>query len=391
MALIQPSRARLIRQEWAGRTPSPLHDALDPVTRATILATNPDSWLHISRRADDQASLDPHEIAHRSAAALERLLSAGAYGPTDRPTYFLYRYEDATHSQTGLVADVPIESFLDGSVLGHEDVEPPRVRALVAHQRHLPMRGDLVALLMPDREEVVEVFNQTCASTPEVEIPGDLRHDIWRVAEVDADRMTAAIAPLSLYIVDGHHRVAAAMEEWHALGRPSGYSVLCLITPRLQLRALAFDRRVVGPVFDTDQVAFILRQFDARAVDQPTRMAGTIGVYWNDRWYHLTLPAQAAQGVDALDVIRLHREILEPRFDIRSWGDPRLEVTSERVGVDVLQYRCDNDGGLAFILKAPSVDAIIEVADRGEQMPFKSTYFDPKPWSGVFVSPPGRE
>jgi uncharacterized protein (DUF1015 family) len=56
--------------------------------------------------------------------------------------------------------------------------------------------------------------------------------------------------------------------------------------------------------------------------------------------------------------------------------------------VDVLQYRCDNDGGVALIIKAPSVESIVNVADRGEQMPPKSTYFDPKPWSGVFVAPP---
>lgn len=387
MAPVRPAAARLVRPSWAARVASPLHDALDPVTRATILATNPDSWLHVARRADDQAWLDPHEVAQRSAAALQRLLEQDAYSPSHAPTYFIYRYHDHHHAQLGLVAHVPIEAFLSSEqVLGHEHVEAHRVRALVAHQRHLSMRGDLVALLMPDDLQVDALLTEVSSGTPEVEIPGDLSHEIWRVGHEFDDRITALLAPLPLYIVDGHHRVAAAIEEWRAAGQPIGYGVLCLITPQSQLRALSFDRRIVGPI--PDPLALLTDRFTLRALDHPERRAGSVGVYVDGQWYALDLPASDLQGVAALDVIRLHREVIEPVFGIQTWGDPRLEVTSERVAVDVLQYRCDNDGGVACILKAPSVAAIVDVARRHEQMPPKSTYFDPKPWSGVFIAPP---
>lgn len=387
MAPVRPAMARLVRPEWASRVASPLHDALDPVTRATILATNPDSWLHVARRADDQAWLDPHEVARRSAAALQRLIEQDAYSPADAPTYFLYRYYDDHHSQVGLVAQVPIEAFLTGDeVLGHEHVEAHRVRALVAHQRHLPMRGDLVALLMPDDTGVHELMTRFTSGAPEVQIHGDLGHEIWRVSHEFDESITQLLAPLTLFIVDGHHRVAAAIEEWRSAGQPDGYGVLCLITPQSHLRALSFDRRLVGPI--TEPLALLSSRFTLRTVDHPERRAGCVGVYVDGQWYELDLPPAAMQGVDALDVIRLHREVIEPIFGIDVWGDPRLEVTSERVGVDVLQYRCDNDGGVACILRAPTVEAIVDVALRHEQMPPKSTYFDPKPWSGVFIASP---
>lgn len=388
MTIVEPSLARVITSAWASRVPSPLHDALDPVTRATVLATNPDSWLHVARRADDQAWLDPNEVTARSAAALDHLMTSDAYTPAASPHYFLYRYEDASHAQMGLVAAIPINAFLDGGVLGHEHVEPHRVRALVAHQRHLSMRGDLVAVLMPDDAELATLFQEISSDKPEVTIPGELHHAIWRVPEEYNQTLSAAIAPLQLFLIDGHHRVAAAVEEWRALGEPDGFTVLSIITAQSQLRALAFDRRVVGPLNAKELVVDIEPRMSIRSVDQPVRTAGHVMLYWNETWFDICFPKGSGDGVNSLDVIRLHHELIEPLFGIREWADPRLEVTSERVDVDVLRYRCDNDGGAAFILHAPSVEAIVEVAKRGEQMPPKSTYFDPKPWSGVFLAAP---
>jgi len=250
------------------------------------------------------------------------------------------------------------------------------------------MRGDLVALLMPDDPEIHQLFTSLSAGSPEVEIPGQLRHEIWRLPLQSNARISELMSRVPLYIVDGHHRVAAAVEEWRALGQPTGYGVLCLITPQSQLRALSFDRRIVGPILDRDPIALIREHFEITPVEHPQREAGHICFYWENQWFDIRLPFTEAQGVDALDVIRLHRELIEPVFGIEAWGDVRLEMTSERIGVDVLQYRCDNDGGAACILKAPSVASIVAVAQRGEQMPPKSTYFDPKPWSGVFLSPP---
>jgi uncharacterized protein (DUF1015 family) len=384
--------ARLVRPSWAGRTPSPLHDALDPVTRATILATNPDSWLHVARRADEAPHLDPHEVAHLSAAALERLLNLDAYTPAEAPCFYIYRYQEISdgHVQTGLVVDLPIESFLDGRALGHERVDAHRVRSLAAHQSHLSMRGDLVALLHSDQVDIHPLVNKVVSSQdPEVTIEGALRHEVWRVSESENETIADLFASERLFIIDGHHRVAAAIEEWRSLGEPAGYRVLSLITPGSQLRCLSFDRRVVGPLpLSHDQISDRLRKIGELTPSAGTRRRGTVMIYLHGQWWDLAFPPTGIQGVASLDVIRLHDELLGPLLGIGQVGDIRLEITSQQGDVDLLEHRCDNDDGVAFVLAPPTVAEIIDVAERGEQMPHKSTFFDPKPWSGVLISSP---
>ena len=347
------------------------------------MATNPDSWLHVSRRADDQAGSNPQAVIQSCAEALDRLLAADAYAAVEEPTFYLYRYREEGHQQTGLVAAIPIAAFLDGRVLGHEHVEPHRVRALVAHQSQLSMRGDLVALLYPDDRVVDSHFSKLQISSPDVEIPGPLHHEIWKVDSAENQTISAAFEITPLYLIDGHHRVAAAIEEWNNLGKPENFTVLCLLTPQSQLRSLSFDRRVVGPIIKSDW----LNALGAQEVKGPFRRKDEVCIYFNERWWSVTLQP-GAPGVANVDVIRLHEQILKVHFGITDFANPLLEVTSQRVDADVLRYRCDNDGGAAFIIWPPSVSEIIEVANRGEQLPPKSSYFDPKPWSGVFVCAP---
>jgi uncharacterized protein (DUF1015 family) len=110
-------------------------------------------------------------------------------------------------------------------------------------------------------------------------------------------------------------------------------------------------------------------------------------MYVGGRWYRLVPGADGSGGgVGSLDVSRLHREILEPIFGFGSAGDPGLEFVSAAVPVEELTRRVDEDGGAAFTLVAPTFEQFVDVADRGEQMPAKATFFDPKPRAGLFLS-----
>jgi uncharacterized protein (DUF1015 family) len=110
------------------------------------------------------------------------------------------------------------------------------------------------------------------------------------------------------------------------------------------------------------------------------------GLYVGGRWYRLALrPDGSAGGVEALDVTRLHREVLEPIFEFGDAGDPSLEFVSAAVPEEELLRRVDEDGGAAFTLVPPTFERFVEVADRREQMPAKATFFDPKPRAGLFL------
>jgi uncharacterized protein (DUF1015 family) len=177
-----------------------------------------------------------------------------------------------------------------------------------------------------------------------------------------------------LYIADGHHRVAAATEEWWREGRPKETRVLCVMFPDSQLRALAFHRRMPGPLPgnwpETLGTSFEIEPGTA------TAERGSISVYWRGEWARLT-----PRRPGSTDVAVLHRDVI---------GARPVEFIPEVTPLDDAIARSNEDGGALFLLAPPTFAQIMEVADRGEVMEAKSTYFDPKPRSGVFLRFPGE-
>lgn len=380
----------VIRSEWADRVVSPMHDVLTQDERAELMAANPYTYLHVARQpGDDGPDVDPGEQA---AAALDRLLASGAFNHVENPALYLYRLRTPDHQQTGLVAEVPVSAFTDGSVRGHEAVQPDRVEALVRHHDAVAGRSALVALMYRADPGVDQVVDLICKEEPLVSITSRLDQEVWAVSDPELSLVIAAgVGRQRLYVTDGHHRVAAAIEEWKRAGQPSNRSVLCVLFPDDQLRTLAFHRRVAGPVDREQTKDRLLEQFRWEQAAGPTRRPGCFGVYMRGEW-GLLIPRRLHRrpGVEGLDVTFLHREVLGPLFGIEGAGDPRLEVVTELAGAAELARRCDHDGGVLFLLGPPSIDQIMEVSDRGEVMPAKSTYFDPKPGAGIFLHFPRK-
>jgi uncharacterized protein (DUF1015 family) len=351
--------------------------------------------LHVSRTPDDapeDREVDPEALDEANAAALQRLLDAGLFEEVAEPGMYLYRLRIGGHEQTGIVGEVGTAAFVDGRVLGHEGVQPERVDALELHLQRLGARSTLVALTYRADDDVRKVVD---AATEEPPIrrfrTGDLEQTVWHLGDPDAiARITERVDHDTLYITDGHHRAAASVDLWERSGRPAGTGVPVVVFPHEELRMLSFHRRVLGPL--TIAVDDLLTELRERARVEEGRPLegerGTFGLYVAGRWYRVALGSSNASGVDALDVTRLHREILEPVFGFGEAGDPGLEAVSDAVPIEELTGRVDEDRGAAFTLTAPTFEQFFEVADRGEQMPAKATYFDPKPQSGLFLRIP---
>jgi uncharacterized protein (DUF1015 family) len=375
----------LIRGEWADRVVSPMHDVLTQDERTALMAANPYTYLHVARQpGDDGPDVDPGEQA---AAALDRLLASGAFNHLETPALYLYRLRTPDHQQTGVVAEVPVEAFTDGAVRGHEEVQADRVAALVKHHEAVAGRSALVALMYRADPGVGQVVDLLCKEEPLVSISAGLDQEVWAVDDPELTLViAAAVGRQRLYVTDGHHRVAAAIEEWRRAGHPSDRRVLCVLFPDDQLRTLAFHRRVVGPVEPEQTKDRLVQDFRWEQASGPTRRPGSFGVYLGGEW-GLLVPRRLHRrpGVEGLDVSFLHREVLDPIFEIEGVGDPKLEVVSELGGTHELARRCDHDGGILFLLCPPSIDQIMEVSDRGQVMAAKSTYFDPKPGAGLFL------
>jgi uncharacterized protein (DUF1015 family) len=392
VSTLRPFPARLVRARWAEHVVSPMHDALSREERAAIMAERPYSWLHVARTpddAEDDREVDARALDEANAAALHRLLDAGVFEADAEPAIYVYRLRTADHEQTGIVGDVPTEAFVDGRVLGHEGVQPERVDALELHLRRLGARSTLVALAFRADDEIRKLIDEATEETPIRSFrTGDLEQTVWRLDDPDAvARIIEHLDRETLYITDGHHRAAASVALWQRSGRPAGGGVPSVLFPHGELRMLAFHRRIVGPLsIGVEELLGRLRErFEVDEGHPSGEERGVFGLYVDGRWFRIRIGEADAGGVDALDVTRLHHEILEPIFGLGEVGDPRLEAVSDAVPLEELTRRVDEDRGAAFTLMPPTFEQFFAVADRGEQMPAKATYFDPKPQSGLFV------
>ena len=390
MTEIRPFRASVVRPEWAARVVSPMHDSLTDQERTEIKTANPDSFLHVTRRAGDPGeSDDPTAAAAAGTAALERLLGEGAFHELPEPSVFVYRIDTGGAGHTGIVAEVPVEAFKNGDVRGHEDVQPDRVEALSLYLEGVGASSDPVALMFHPDRDLADLLTAIEDEEPIIGIghEPDAVQRVWRVN--DPAVLATIAARLSgevMYVADGHHRVAASIAASERTKDPSQAAVLCVLYPADELRVLAFHRLVVGPVNGGDLLASLEDGFvvEEASEGRPTSGSFTFRV---DRTWLRASPKRAERppGVAGLDVTRLHHEILQPLLGVADAGDPRLEVAPDTVPVSELAARADDDGGALFVLAAPSIEDLFEVADRGEIVPPKSTYFLPKPMSGVFL------
>jgi uncharacterized protein (DUF1015 family) len=382
--------AHVVRPGWAARVVSPMHDALRPEQRESIRRSNPDSYLHVTMRQDDpDGGGDPDKIATRSMAALSRLLDAGAFRSFDEPSIYAYRLRAEDHIQTGLVVEVPVAAFAAGEVRLHENVQPARVSALQRHLEAVPARSDPVALMHRPSADLTDIVSAVTDAEPvlQIEPDPDVAQSVWRITDPDVIAgIGAALAAEVLYVADGHHRVGASVAAWKDHGRPDHGAILCVVFPTDQLEIRAFHRLVRGPVDARALRAGLADGFALEVLEGPAPERGAIDVYVGGEWLR-ALPRDPGrhEGAEAFDVASLHRDILGPLLGLADPADARIEYVSDLEPVEGLARRADADDGAAFALAPPPVVELLDVADRGEVVAPKSTYFHPKPRSGVFV------
>ena len=375
----------LVHPDWADRVVAPMQDTMAPDERVRIVSSNPDSYLHVTRPAEEGE--DPDDAMAANRAALARLLDAGAFRRSEEPALYLYRLRSDRFQQTGVVAEIPVEAFANGQVLGHEAVQPERVESLAQHMNVVGVRSELVALMSTSDGELERIATATTDRLPALEITADgVAQTVWPIDDpVEVANLSRSLGAGPLYIADGHHRVAAAIRLWEEAGHPVDQRVLCVVYPQHELQMLAFDRRVAGPLEADGTLARLGAVAVVAPAEGPVRQPAAFGLYLAGRWYRLEpLDRVPVSGVDGLDVTVLHRDLLEPVLGLTA-EDPRLELVPELVPLEDLVNRCDADAGAIFVLHPPSLAQLIEVADRGEVMPPKATYFHPKPLTGLIL------
>jgi uncharacterized protein (DUF1015 family) len=339
-------------------------------------------WLvRAEAAAEEVGAMSEVAVAVGSAS---RPVRPDAYEPTP-PALYVYRQTTPHGEHTGIVCDITPEAFLDGRVRGHESVQPDRVDGLARYLATAPQRVELVSTLHRAGPHVRATLAGAIELSPARDVagPDGSRHTVWRVPEgPQTEQLCRELGAATHYIADGHHRVAASLEVW-ARSRPAlRRGVLCVAYPLGGLRLASFDRRVAGPV-DSALVRDLLEaNFDVRpAADAQEALASGIAVNLDRRWYVASYSGQRLPGARGLDVSLLHDRVLDQL-------PAGTEVELARASIEVLLAACDADGGVLIALPAPELETLLAIADAGEVVPAKSTFFSPKPGSGIFLRDP---
>ncbi len=401
--LIRPFAGLRPRSEYAAAVAAPPYDVLSSEEARQRAAGKPYSFLHISKAEIDLPPEVDHyapEVYARSAENLKKLIDECILVRDTRPCYYAYRLVMGTHSQSGLIAAASVADYENNRIRKHEFTRPDKEDDRVRQIEALNAQTGPVLLAHPDSDEAERLIAAATIGTPVADLTADdgIRHTIWRIDEAKAiERISAVIGALpSLYIADGHHRSAAASRVAAARrgqGRPdSAEYFLAVIFPARQMRIMDYNRVVRdlnGHSLDSFLKAVAERCTVTSCAGRVTaERTGTFGMYVDGRWYRLAIRPDRVPTQDPvrrLDVSVLSEQILAPILgivDLRR--DTRIDFVGGIRGLAELERRVDSgEMAVAFAMHPTQMAELMSVADAGEVMPPKSTWFEPKLADGL--------
>jgi uncharacterized protein (DUF1015 family) len=403
MAAIRPFQALRPLVPNAGLVAAVPYDVVTTEEARALAVGNPLSFLHVSRAEIDlPESVDPYSDAvyQKALANYRRLRTAAPLVVESAPALYFYRLRMGSHEQTGLAATFSLDEYDSGVIKKHErtraDKEDDRTRHLIT----LEAQTGPVFLVYRASQVIDGIAAKVTATSPlfDFEAPDRVRHTVWRADGPDVNALVSAAAELPcLYIADGHHRAASAARARRHFAesdsRPwtSAAWLLAVAFPDNQAQILPYNR-VVKDLGGQTAAEFI------RALEQRFRLTeggpsparkGEVAVYIEGCWRTLQLnaPTGGTSVAGALDVSLLHEQVLAPLLQVGDQRtDKRLDFVGGIRGSGELE-KTVNEGkaAVAFALVPVSVGDLMGIADAGEIMPPKSTWFEPKLRDGLLI------
>ena len=409
MVTVRPFNGLRPARELAEKIASPPYDVLDSDEARTIVAENPLSFLRVVKpEVDLDPSVDLYDdrVYEQGAFNLRHLMEHGEMIQEKKPMFYLYRQIMGDHSQVGLVATVSARDYENNLIKKHEFTRKAKEEDRIRHIETQNAQCGPVFLTYHDVPDFDRIQARICAEDePEYDFtsPDGIRHTLWLVSdEEDIRRIVEIFGEVgSLYVADGHHRSAAgtlvarrrAEVNGNHTGKEEYNFFLAVLFPKSQMKIMAYNR-VVADLNGLSSREFLDRTGESFVVsDSASPSPGErlrYSMYLDGKWYGLeprrgTFPED--DPVKSLDASILQENLLGPVLGI---DDPRTSERIDFVGgirgtaelerlVACGRYR------VAFSLYPTSIDQLIEVAESGNVMPPKSTWFEPKLRSGMLV------
>ncbi len=411
MAIVKPFRALRPTKEFAENVASPPYDVLSSDEAREMAKHNPISFLHVNKpEIDLEKDIDVYDerVYKKGAENLHKLIEQKIMVQEDTPKFYVYKQIMGQHQQIGLVACASVEEYKKNIIKKHELTRPEKEDDRVNHINHLNAQVGPVFLTYQADEQIDQFMRQITEEPPEYDFIGNdgVRHVLWVVHNSeDIKNIQQAFGKIDyLYVADGHHRSAAAMrvqemreaDNPHHSGDEEYNFFLVVIFPHNQMQILDYNRIVKdlnglsGEEFlQTLNANFLVNKIKGNQSKKPEE-THQLSLYLNGQWYQLIArdgTFDKNDPVGRLDVSILQENVLSPILDITDpRKDKRIDFVGGIRGLEELETRVDSgDWQAAFAMFPTSIEDLMAIADANKIMPPKSTWFEPKLKSGLFV------
>lgn len=419
MAIIRAFTGLRPKKELASKVASRPYDVLNSEEARAEAAGNPYSFLHVCKSEIDlPADVDHYADAvyQKAKENLQSFIRDGILIRDAKPCMYVYRQimpvkqvdgSIRMHAQTGLVANSSIADYFNDVIKKHEFTRPEKENDRIRHMATLECHPEPVFLTYPDVSDIDTIINKVSKGEPVYDFTAEdgIQHTFW-VMDDDADiLMTTQIFAEKIpftYIADGHHRSASSAKVGKQLaeknpnhtGNEEYNFFLSVIFPASQLMIMDYNRVVIDLNGHDEQSLFtaIEKNFTVEkhnGIYAPEHLH-TFGMYLQGQWYKLTAKPGTyndSDPIDVLDVTILSNHILDPILGIKDQRtDKRIDFVGGIRGLGELEKRVNSgEMQIAFSLFPVSIQQLIDIADSGNVMPPKSTWFEPKLRSGLVV------
>jgi uncharacterized protein (DUF1015 family) len=409
MSTILPFKALRPQKQFVKAVASYPYDVLNNAEAREIVKDNPLNFLHVEKSEID---LPPHADEHDERAYdiarsnLEKLNRDGVLFQDKTPCFYIYRQIRGSHEQYGMVAVVSLAEYESNHIKKHELTKADKELDRTRHVFTVNAQTGPVFMTYRAQDFIDGVVKKIVGGNPEYDFIADdgISHTVWVISdEKDIAVVTSSFAKVpALYIADGHHRAAAAAAVRRLKNEPNPGSqgdeaydyVMAVIFPHNQLKIMGYHR-VVRDLNGLDEAAFLRKigeQFivSENFVEKAPGQSHEIGMNLRGRWYKLMAKDGSYDKDDpfkVLDVSILQDNLLKPVLGIQNpRTDKRIEYVGGVRGMKELERLVDSgEFAVAFSLYPTTMEQLMAVSDTNKIMPPKSTWFEPKLRSGIFV------
>ena len=409
MAEIRPFVCVRPAEELASRVAALPYDVFNRQEAKEEVQREPLSFLKIDRAEtnfDDSVDTYAPEVYQKAKELLQKEKQEGVYITDEDRSYYIYQLVMDGRPQTGLVACSSVDDYMNHVIKKHENTREDKEIDRITHVDTCSAQTGPIFLAYRSDKGIHDIV----ASYVENETPiydftavDGIAHRVWKIAKKeDVDAIYKAFQNIQqIYIADGHHRAASAVkvglkrrqENPGYTGEEEFNYFLSVLFPHDELRILDYNRTVkdLNGRSLTQFLEEINKNFIVEKAEGQVRpeKKGTFGMYTEGQWYHLTAKPELFEGKDAvgsLDVSVLQDYLLGPVLGI---GDPRTDQRIDFIGgirgLSELEKRADSDMKISFSMYPTSITELFDVADQELLMPPKSTWFEPKLRSGLFI------